>query len=127
MPFLTQGPEGEQAPHGVNKTNRKFLLIVIVLAAIVGGGTWFLLKTASEELIKSEKEIILIGPLGDFVPSDIENECNEQLEVYFQSTEFEDRGFSECSIVESKESLSPEECQFVPPLAGCYICILKCK
>jgi hypothetical protein len=38
MPFITQGPEGEQAPYGVNKTNWKFLLIVIILAIMVGGG-----------------------------------------------------------------------------------------
>ena len=116
MPFLTQG-----------KTNWKLIGTMAVLAIIAGGGVWFLLKTAPEELTKSEKEIILTGPLGDFIPSDIENKCNEQLEFYLQSAKFKDRDFSECSIVESKESLSPEECQFVPPLAGCYICILKCK
>lgn len=38
MPFLTQGPEGEQAPYGVNKTNWKYILIVLILAVIVGGG-----------------------------------------------------------------------------------------
>ena len=38
MPFITQGPEGEQAPYGVNKTNLKYILIVIILAGIVGGG-----------------------------------------------------------------------------------------
>ena len=38
MPFITQGPEGEQAPYGVNKTNWKLLVIVIILAILVGGG-----------------------------------------------------------------------------------------
>lgn len=41
MPFITQGPEGEQSPNGVKKTNWKFLLIVIILAVIIGG--WILL------------------------------------------------------------------------------------
>jgi hypothetical protein len=36
MPFITQGPEGEQAPYGARKTNWKFLLIIIILAVIVG-------------------------------------------------------------------------------------------
>ena len=38
MSLITQGPEGEQAPYGVNKTNIKYILIVVILAAIVGGG-----------------------------------------------------------------------------------------
>jgi len=40
MPFITQGPEGEQAPYGVNKTNWKYILIVIILAVIVVVGIW---------------------------------------------------------------------------------------
>jgi len=36
--LIKEGPEGEQAPYGVNKTNIKYLLIVIILAAVVGGG-----------------------------------------------------------------------------------------
>ena len=45
MPFITQGPEGEQAPYRARKTNWKFLLIVIVLAVIVGAGAlWYSMK-----------------------------------------------------------------------------------
>jgi len=41
MPFIAQGPEGEQAPYRARKTNWKFLLIIIILAAIVGGGAFY--------------------------------------------------------------------------------------
>jgi len=44
MPFITQGPEGEQAPYRARKTNWKFLVIVIILAVTVGGGSMFYLK-----------------------------------------------------------------------------------
>ena len=64
MPFLTQGPEGEKSPYGVNKTNWKYILIAVILAAIVGGGilsytTNFIKKinslTKFPEIKRSEK------------------------------------------------------------------------
>jgi len=42
MPFITQGPEGEQAPYRASKTNWKYIIIVVILALIVGvGALWY--------------------------------------------------------------------------------------
>jgi len=49
MPFLTQGPEGEQVPYGAGKTNWKFIGIVLVLAVILGGGIWWCVERQKNE------------------------------------------------------------------------------
>jgi len=51
MPFLTQGPAGEQAPYGVNKTNWKYIIVVVILAGIVGGGILSYLSYFKKEMI----------------------------------------------------------------------------
>ena len=61
MPFINQGPEGEQAPYGASKTNWKFLLIILILAVIVGVGILLVSKkeisTIQIVLPKTQKEI----------------------------------------------------------------------
>lgn len=46
MLLMTQSPEGEQTPYGMNKNNWKFLLIVIVVAIIAGGGDFMVGRKA---------------------------------------------------------------------------------
>ena len=62
MPFITQGPKGEQAPSGARKTNIKYILIVVILAAIVGGGIFYIfsdkLKASKIESIKGKSDTI---------------------------------------------------------------------
>lgn len=63
MSFLTQGPEGERVPYGVDKTNWKYILIVVILAVIVGGGIlgyqWWVSKEEMEPPAPERKEEIL--------------------------------------------------------------------
>ncbi len=46
---LTQGPEGEQAPHGAGNTNWKFIIIIVVLAIMVGGLVWIFSGTTEKD------------------------------------------------------------------------------
>jgi len=85
-----------------------------------------------EEALKDEtadwKEVVLTGMIGDEIPLDsIEKECNRRLESYLQSVEFENKSFSECRLIGSKQSIAPEECSRGMSVVGCYVCTLRCR
>jgi len=104
MPFLTQGPGGEQVPYGVNKTNWKYILIVVILAFLVGGGILFWIKTQEippvglSEIERPEE--IVIDETADLVPSEVEGWKTYRNEEYGFEIKYPGDIFTEKAVAE---------------------------
>jgi hypothetical protein len=105
-----------------------FILGAIVVGVVVI--VILLLMSQNEHITNSSTSDILLftGARGDFVdPGPIEDECQRKMEQYVQSTEFKNRGFSGCELIESKVGFSEKECPNGSSPQGCSICKLKCE
>ena len=94
--------------------------IVVLAIAVVILFTW----------LQQQSTIItlFITARGDYVdPGPIEAECQGRMEQYSQSSEFKNKGFSECNLIESKVGSSVVECPNGLSPQGCSICKLECK
>ena len=100
-----------------------WLIWVIILVILVGGLSVLFTQKKEELKTLKETEIITISqPRGDeYDPGPAEQLCKLELEYYIQGTEFKDKSFSECKLIESK--IVEEGC----PLGGCNVCKLECK
>lgn len=101
------------------------IAVIVVIVAIL-----FLINQNNHITNSSTSEIITlpITPRGDFVdPGPIEDECQRRMEQYSQSSEFTNKGFSRCELIESKVGFNEKECPNGFSPQGCSICKLKCE
>ena len=105
------------------------IAIVIVFLLINQNGNGNMPNSSNSEQPNQSTIITLpIGARGDFVdPGPIENECQGRMEKYIKSSEFDSKGFSKCTLIESKVGYSEEECPNGFSPQGCSICKLTCE
>lgn len=105
------------------------VVTIIALATILGIGIFIAQNKQDKETTQNEQEITLpITARGDLVdPGPIEEECQNKLEKYTESTEFEGNGFTDCLLKESRVGKSDEECPNGFSSQGCSICRLTCQ
>lgn len=114
------------------KLKTRYILIGLFFFIILTYGIVTLFSQEKEDSSTSAKsnETIIIGAgRGDYVYVPPEEDCQRLLKNYLNSSEFTNKGFSDCELIEGRENVDCDECKkygFDCPLAGCDICKLEC-